>query len=64
MVKAFIERKNKTEELNAKTVMDLLKKLNINPETVLVTRDNELLNLNDKLEKKDSIKLLSVISGG
>ena len=64
MVKAFIERKNKTEELSAETVIELLKKLNINPETVLVTRDNELLNLNDKLEKKDSIKLLSVISGG
>ena len=64
MVKAFIERKNKTEELNAETVIELLKKLNINPETVLITRDNDLLNLNDKLNKKDNIKLLSVISGG
>jgi len=64
MVKVFIERKNKTEEITASTVMDLLKKLNINPETVLTVRNNELLNLNDKLEKKDNIKLLNVISGG
>ena len=64
MVKVFIERKNRTEELNAETVIELLKKLNINPETVLITRDNDLLNLNDKLQKKDNIKLLNVISGG
>jgi len=64
MVKVFIERKDKTEEISASTVMDLLKKLNINPETVLTVRNNELLNLNDKLEKKDNIKLLNVISGG
>jgi len=64
MVKVFIERKDKTEEITASTVMDLLKKLNINPETVLTVRNNELLNLNDKLEKKDNIKLLNVISGG
>ncbi len=46
------------------SVLELLKKLNINPETVLVTKNNELVNHEEKLEDKDSVKILSVVSGG
>ena len=64
MVKVFIERDNKTVNLEANNVRDVLTKLNINPETVLFARNNELILINTKLDNNDELKLLSVISGG
>ena len=61
----FIERTNENKELAFEgTVSDLLKKLKINSEAVLVSKNNELLTQKDKIKKSDSIKILSVISGG
>ena len=54
-VSVFIDRENKNAELELEKnsiVADLLKNLNINPVTVIVSRNN------------DEIKILSVISGG
>lgn len=66
-VNAFIDRenKNKTIELDDNsTVSDLLKKLNINPVTVIISRNNELILEDEKINNNDEIKILSVISGG
>ena len=66
-VKVFIDRENRdiTLELdNNSIVSDLLKKLNINPVTVIVSRNNELILEDEKLNNNDEIKILSVISGG
>ena len=66
-VGVFIDRENKNTmlELNNNTsVIDLLKKLNINPVTVIVSRNNELILEDEKLNDNDEIKILSVISGG
>ena len=66
-VKVFIDRENKKISLelgNNSTVIDLLKKLNINPITVIVSRKNELILEDEKLSNDDEIKILSVISGG
>jgi sulfur carrier protein len=66
-VKVFIDRenKNKTIQLNNNAIVtDLLKELNINPVTVIVSRNNELILEDEKLNDKDEIKILSVISGG
>ena len=66
-VNVFVDRNNlnKAIELNGKpTASDLLKKLNINPVTVIVSRNNELILEDEKLEDNDEIKILSVISGG
>lgn len=66
-VKVFIDRENKKASLelgNNSTVTDLLKKLNINPVTVIVSRENELILENEKLNDNDDLKILSVISGG
>ncbi|MBI3052191.1 MoaD/ThiS family protein [Candidatus Woesearchaeota archaeon] len=46
------------------TVAELLEQLKINKGTVLVTRDNELLTSDEKVEDADEIRILSVISGG
>ena len=66
-VKVFIDRNNSNKIIefnNNITVSDLLKKLNINPVTVIVTRNNELILEDEKLNNNDEIKILSVISGG
>jgi sulfur carrier protein ThiS len=45
-------------------VSSLLSKLKINPETVLVVREKELMTEEDYLQDKDKIRIMSVISGG
>ncbi len=66
-VSVFIDRESKNTTLgleNNSIVSDLLKKLSINPVTVIVSRNNELILEDEKLNDNDEIKVLSVISGG
>lgn len=66
-VNIFVDRNNlnKTLELDKNSIVsDLLKSLNINPVTVIVSRNNELILEDEKLKNNDEIKILSVISGG
>ena len=66
-VNVFIDRENldKTVEFDGNPkVLDLLKRLNINPVTVIVSRNNELILEDEKLNNSDEIRILSVISGG
>jgi thiamine biosynthesis protein ThiS len=59
------ESKEKTIELsNNSTVKDLLNKMEINPITVIVSRDNAIITEDEKLNDKDKLKLISIISGG
>ena len=63
----FVDREDKNAQVkleNNALVIDLLKKLNINPDTVIVSRNNELILEEEKLNDNDEIKILSVISGG
>ncbi len=61
----FIERTNVKRKLAFNgTVSQLLVKLNINASAVLVAKNNVLVTESDKLKDSDSIKILSVISGG
>ena len=52
------------EEAFAGSVHDLLVHLAINPETVLVVRNGELLQLDDVVATTDNLEILSVVSGG
>lgn len=63
-VNVFIERFNETKELDVDSISELFKKLNVDQNTVLITRNNELLTEDEVLNENDEIKLLSVISGG
>lgn len=62
----FIERNNSTLDLafNGTTVLELLRQVQINPETVIVVREGEVITEKEILKDKDKIELLSVISGG
>jgi sulfur carrier protein ThiS len=60
-----IEREQTTKSINFNgTVAELLKELNINPETVLTLRNNEVITEEVFINNNDSIKILSTISGG
>jgi len=64
-VKIFIESENKNKSIKFEgNVSQLLQKLKISSETVIVSRNNELITEEETLSNTDEIKLLSVISGG
>lgn len=66
-VHIFIDRENKNMKIELDSnsrVGELLKILNINPVTIIVSRNNELVLDDAKLSDNDEIKILSVISGG
>jgi sulfur carrier protein ThiS len=64
-MKVFVERTQENKEINFKgAVKELLQTLQINPETVIVSKNNELVTVTDIVGENDSIKILSVISGG
>jgi sulfur carrier protein ThiS len=46
------------------TVRDAIRKGNVNPETVLATRNGKLITEDVHLEEGDCVKLVAVISGG
>ena len=63
-VSVFIERQNVTKEVDVEDITDLLKQLQINPDTVLISVNDKLVTSKALLKENDQIKLLSVISGG
>lgn len=46
------------------TLLDALKKSNIVPESVIATRDGEMITEDEILKDGEVIKLIAVISGG
>ena len=65
-ITVYKERENITEIIpfSGKTVLDLLRILEINSETVLIVRRSEVITEKETLEDNDRIEILSVISGG
>jgi sulfur carrier protein ThiS len=62
---ATIILRDKTYEVrHGSTLRMVLKKLEIEPETVLATRDGEMITEDEILRPDDVIKLIAVISGG
>jgi thiamine biosynthesis protein ThiS len=62
----YLEKENSTQKIKftGRTVKELLKQLKINPEIVIVARNNEVLSEEESLKNKDSLKIFSVVSGG
>ncbi len=63
-IAVFIERTNENKVVEAGNVPEILQRLSINPQTVIIVKNNELVTEDEPLEDNDEIKLLSVISGG
>ncbi len=64
MPTVYLERENKVVKVKKLVVKEILKELNINATTVIITKNNELITEDAKLSDKDKIKILPVISGG
>ena len=62
----FIEKENcrKKVKFSGTSVNELLRHLKLNPEVVIVTRNNQVLTEEAILKPKENIEILSVVSGG
>ena len=49
---------------NGSTVYDVLKKLELTPDTMIVIRDGQPISIDEELNDNDKIKIIQVISGG
>lgn len=57
--------KNRSIEVPEKSkVIDVIRKANVNPETVIVRRGEEILLEDDVLRKNDKLEMIRIISGG
>ena len=66
-ISVFYDRENKEKTIEIvenSSVKDLLANMKINPVTVIVSRDNNIITEDEKVNDNDNIKLISVISGG
>jgi sulfur carrier protein ThiS len=59
--------KNITEEIDIKTgskIYDLLKKLNLKPDNIIILRDNTPVPVDDILTNEQDLTIIKVASGG
>jgi sulfur carrier protein len=64
MTATIIIRKHQHEVKHGMTIRKALQKLDIEPDSVIITRNGELLTDDEILQQNDVIKLVPVISGG
>jgi len=64
MTAKLILRDKEYEIRPGMTLLDALKKSNIVPESVIATRDGEMITEDEVLRYGDVVKLIAVISGG
>ena len=65
-MKIYLEKDNKSLSLKIKKIdgKKLLEKLKINPSSVILVKNDEVVLEDEILESGDDIKILSVVSGG
>jgi len=68
-MKVYIEKDDRSLEIkvsktNKITGKQLLEELKINPSTIILVKDNEVVLDDEILENDNKIKILSVVSGG
>lgn len=64
-MKVYYDKTRETQELEFRgTAGELLEKLDINSETVVITQNGTIITQDDEVANEDEIKLLSVVSGG
>lgn len=64
-MQVYTESNDTTKQMQfTGSVKALLVKLNINPVTVIVIKNDTLVTLDEKLAAKDNVRILEVVSGG
>jgi sulfur carrier protein ThiS len=64
MTVKLVIREQEYEVKPGMTLLDSLKKVNILPESVIATREGEMILEDEILSDGDVVKLIAVISGG
>jgi sulfur carrier protein ThiS len=64
MVKVYNEKEARNFDIEAETVAEIVKKLDLNLNEFIVTVNGELCVGATKVKNSDDIKFLSVVSGG
>lgn len=62
-----LSRNNQEKELNlnkGSTVQDILKKIDIKPDTVIVMNKNRPIPIDEKIRENDQLTIIQVSSGG
>lgn len=60
----IIKRKEEYKVRPGMTLWDALKKINVQPESVLATRDGTIITEDEILKDNQIIQLIDVVSGG
>jgi len=67
IIRVNISRSENIKEIIVKkdsTILDLLKKLDLKPDTVIVMRDNIPIPIDETLKKDQELSIIQVSSGG
>jgi len=65
-MKVYIEKDNRSLDIDEKKIRgdELLKVLKINPSSVILVKNDEVVLEDEIFENDDDVKILSVVSGG
>jgi sulfur carrier protein ThiS len=66
-IKVKISRTNEIKEVNLEngaSVLSLLKKINLKPDTIIVLNNNKPIPIDDELTNGEELTILQVSSGG
>ena len=66
-IQVNLSRSNKTKKINLKKgskIYDLLKKIDIKPDTAIIMKDNKPIPIDEELNKDQKITIIQVSSGG
>jgi len=66
-IQVNLSRTNKTKKINLKkgsTIIDLLKKIDIKPDTVIIMKDNKPIPIDEELNTNQELTIIQVSSGG
>jgi sulfur carrier protein ThiS len=67
IISVKLSRSDKIKKIqieNNSTILDLLIKLDLKPDTVIVMRDNSPIPIDEKLENDEDLSIIQVSSGG
>ncbi len=63
-IKVAWQGSGKVVKTKALSVCDILDEMEINPETVIVSVNGEIVPESTKLKERDAVEILKVVSGG
>ena len=61
---SFLKKEQEVEIEEESTVSDILKEIKLNPQTVIVSRQGEIIPDTEKVKNGDKLEAIRVVSGG